>query len=105
MTPPPGLQFRGRKIVLGKRVRDALYTQDEGAENNWNCKCGKASPKQTGSEYSNLMSHVQSKHLKSTNCYSMQKIRNHICLLVQEKALHYFILLKLFQYIAGLISL
>ena len=54
-------RLRGRKPILGKGIRDALFTKHPTIPDIWNCRCGK-SRKQMGSGYSNLMSHVRDKH-------------------------------------------
>ena len=49
--------------VTGKRVRDMFYTKYEKGAKVWICSCG-TKRRQTGTGYSNLISHVRDCHLK-----------------------------------------
>lgn len=64
MPPPKG------KSTLGKRVRESFYSEQDVETGTWRCVCG-TTRKQSGTGYSNLISHAQNKHPEE-----FQRIRN-----------------------------
>ena len=56
-------QLSGMPVMpsRGRRIRDAFFTRESPNGDDWVCKCGKKR-KNTGTGYTNLVSHVQSQH-------------------------------------------
>ena len=55
MAPPKG------KSTLGRRIRESFYEKHESEPETWVCICG-TTRKQSGTGYSNLISHIQNKN-------------------------------------------